>query len=156
MTRSVTIRWVCCAFVMLLSTISLASGQTLTPDADGFIVANPEDLQPPEGSRSVRILGQGSESGMYIMRITFAAGTGTRPHFHDQARYITVIEGTWWVALGPEASTYDPNKMIPMKAGSFLFEPPNGIHYDQARDEAVTVQIMGMGPVKTTRIEADQ
>ena len=46
--------------------------------------------------------------------------------------------------------------MIPMKAGSFLFEPPNGIHYDQARDEAVTVQIMGMGPVKTTRIETDQ
>ena len=106
MTRSATIRWVCCAFVMLLSTISLASGQTLTPDADGFIVANPEDLQPPEGSRSVRILGRSSESGMYIMRITFAAGTGTRPHFHDQARYLTVIEGTWWVALGPEASTY--------------------------------------------------
>ena len=156
MTRSATIRWVCCAFVMLLSTISLASGQTLTPDADGFIVANPEDLQPPEGSRSVRILGRSSESGMYIMRITFAAGTGTRPHFHDQARYLTVIEGTWWVALGPEASTYDPDKMIPMKAGGFLFEPPNGIHYDQARDEAVTVQIMGMGPVKTTRIETDQ
>jgi len=92
---------------------------------------------------------------MYVQRYTFAAGTGSRPHFHDQARYITVIEGTWWVALGPEAATYDPDKMIPMKAGSFLFEPPNGIHYDQARDEAVTVQIMGMGPVKTTRIETD-
>ena len=60
------------------------------------------------------------------------------------------------MALGPEAATYNPDKMIPMKAGSFLFEPPNGIHYDQARDEAVTVQIMGMGPVKTTRIETDQ
>ena len=93
MTRSATIRWVCCAFVMLLSTISLASGQTLTPDADGFIVANPEDLQPPEGSRSVRILGQGSQPGMYVQRITFAAGSGTRPHFHDQPRYITVIKG---------------------------------------------------------------
>ncbi len=155
MTRSAAIRWVCCASVMLLSALSLVSGQTLMPDADGFIVATPEDLQPPEGSRSVRVLGRGGEPGMYVMRMTFAADTGTRPHFHDQARYITVIEGTWWVALGPEAATYDPDKMIPMKAGSFLFEPPNGIHYDQARDEAVTVQIMGMGPVKTTRIETD-
>ena len=40
--------------------------------------------------------------------------------------------------------------------GSFLFEPANGIHYDQARYEAVTVQIMGLGPVKTTRIETDR
>ena len=155
MTRSAAIRWVCCAFVVLLSPSAMASAQTLTPDADGFIVANPEDLEPPEGSRAVRILGLGSEPGMYVMRITFAAGTGTRPHFHDQARYITVIEGTWWVALGPDAATYDPDTMIPMKAGSFLYEPADGIHYDQARDEPVTVQIMGMGPVKTTRIETD-
>ncbi len=102
------------------------------------------------------ILGQGSQPGMYVQRITFAAGSGTRPHFHDQARYITVITGTWWVAIGPEAATYDPDKMMPMTAGSFLFEPANGIHYDQARDEAVTVQIMGLGPVKTTRIETDR
>ena len=156
MTRSAVIRWICCAFVMLLSLVSLALAQTLTPDAEGFIAANPEDLAPPEGSRSVRILGRGSEPGMYVQRVTFAAGTGTRPHFHDQARYITVIEGTWWVALGPEAAVYDPDKMMPMKAGSFLYEPPNGIHYDQARDDAVTVQIMGMGPVKTTRIETER
>ena len=156
MTRCAVIRWIVCVLVTLVSTIALASGQTLTPDAQGIIAANPEDLHPPEGSRSVRIPGQGSQPGMYVQRITFAAGSGTRPHFHDQARYITIISGTWWVAIGPEAATYDPGKMIPMKAGSFLFEPANGIHYDQARDEAVTVQIMGMGPLKTTRIEADQ
>ena len=156
MSRSTLIQWVGCALVALLATITPAWGQTLTPDAHGFIAANPEDLQPPAGSRSVRVLGQGSQPGMYVQRITFAPGSGTQPHFHDQARYITVIEGTWWVALGPEAATYDPDKMIPMKAGSFLFEPANGIHYDQARDEAVTVQIMGIGPVKTTRIETDR
>ena len=128
----------------------------MTPDAHGFIAAQPEDLQPSEGSRSVRILGNCGQPEMYVQRITFAAGSGTRPHLHDQARYITVIEGTWWVALGPEAATYDPDKMIPMKSGSFLFEPVNGIHYDQARGEAVTVQIMGMGPVKTTRLEIDR
>ena len=68
MTRSAAIRWVCCAFVVLLSQSATASAQTLTPDADGFIVANPEDLEPPEGSRSVRVLGLGSEPGMYVIR----------------------------------------------------------------------------------------
>ena len=57
MTRSAVIPSVCCGLAMLLLTVPLASGQTLTPDAHGFIAANPEDLQPPEGSRSVRILG---------------------------------------------------------------------------------------------------
>jgi quercetin dioxygenase-like cupin family protein len=90
---------------------------------------------------------------MYVTRITFAAGTGTKPHSHDQGRYITVLKGTWWVALGPDASTYKPETMRPVPAGSFIYEPPHGIHYDQARDEAVTVQITGMGPVKTERYE---
>ena len=38
--------------------------------------------------------------------------------------------------------------------GTFIYEPPYGHHYDMAKDEEVTVQIMGMGPVTTTRIEA--
>ena len=84
MTRVAVIRSVCCGLAMLGLTVFLASGQILTPDAHGFITATPEDLQPPEGSRSVSILGQGSQPGMYVQRITFAAGSGTRPHFHDQ------------------------------------------------------------------------
>ena len=85
MPRSTPTGWVGCALVMLLSTSALASGQTLTPDVHGFIAANPEDLQPPAGSRSVRILGQGREPRIYVPRFTFAARSGTRPHFHDQA-----------------------------------------------------------------------
>ena len=81
MPRSTLIRSLCCGLAMLPLTVPPASGQTLTPDAHGFIAANPDDLQPPEGSRSVRILGQGSQAGMYVQRITFAAGSGTRPHF---------------------------------------------------------------------------
>ncbi len=137
-------------------TVPDVSGQTLEPDAHGFITATPYDLVPPEGSRAVRILGHPSQAETYVMRITFAPGTGTRPHFHDQARYITVIEGTWWVAGGPDAATYDVDAMRPITAGSFLYQPPNGVHYDQARDEAVTVQISGMGPLTTTRLEKER
>jgi|TARA_B110000263_G_scaffold118460_1_gene103235 quercetin dioxygenase-like cupin family protein len=151
MTRFALLRWVCCALVVVGA--RPASAQGLTPDEHGFIVAAPGDMVPPEGSRSVRVLGTAGEPGMYVTRITFAAGTGTKPHSHDQGRYITVLKGTWWVALGPDASTYKPETMRPVPAGSFLYEPPHGIHYDQARDEAVTVQITGVGPVKTERYE---
>ena len=153
--RSVRKRVLVYAFVMLLLLVPSVSAQSTDPDAYGFIVAQPEQLRPTEGSRSVRMVGDARESGQYVTRITFAAGTGTRPHFHDQARYITVIKGTWWVAHGPEAATYAPEQMVPVKSGTFLFQPAHGIHYDEARDEEVIVQITGMGPVKTTRLETD-
>ena len=153
MTRAEVIRWTCCTFALAPLMVLPASAQSVTPDEHGFIVAEPEAMVPAEGSRSVRLLGATGEPGMYVMRITFAAGSGTKPHFHDQARYITVIEGTWWVALGPDASTYDPDKMRPLRPGSLIYEPPNGVNYDEARDEDVTVQITGMGPAKTTRLE---
>ena len=155
MKRFDVLRLVCFAFVLLLLHSPLASAQTVEPDEFGFITARPDDLQPPEGSRSVAMLGSTREPGPYVMRITSPAGRGTQPHFHDQDRLITVIKGTWWVAIGPDAETYDPDEMVPVPAGSFLFEPANGYHYDQARDEAVTVQITGMGPVTTTRLEPD-
>lgn len=150
-----TMKWGLCAVAALLLTAPLASGQSAKPDANGFIAAQPEDLQPADGRTQVTILGDPSKPGIYVVRNTFAPGRGSRPHFHSQDRYVTVITGTWWVALGDDGKTYDPAKMKPMKPGSFVLHPANGPHYDGARDEAVTVQIMGMGPVTTTQIPAD-
>ena len=59
------------------------------------------------------------------------------------------------VAFGSNAVTYNPEKMVQLSPGTFLFQPANGVHYDQARDEEVTVQITGMGPVETSRLVVD-
>ena len=126
--------------------------QAPKPDAEGFVAARPDALRPAEGGRSITIVGDSSKPGLYVTRITFPPGQGSRPHFHDQARYITVIKGTWYVALGAAADVYNPDRMTPMPAGSFIYQPENGHHYDMAKDEEVTVQIIGMGPVKTTQI----
>jgi quercetin dioxygenase-like cupin family protein len=91
---------------------------------------------------------------MYVVRNTFPAGRIGTPHFHDQDRYITVLKGTWWVSLGPESDSGDPNKMIPMKAGSYVFHPANGHHFDGTKNEEAMVQIIGMGPVTTTRVKS--
>ena len=152
MTRSSSVKWVCCALGVFLFVGPPASGQSVKPDAHGFIAAQPEDLRPGEGGSQAVVLGDPSKAGLYVVRITFAPGRGSRPHFHSQDRYVTVIRGTWWVALGPDSDVYDPSKMVPMKPGSFVFHPANGHHYDGAKEEEVTVQIIGMGPVTTTQL----
>ena len=40
-----------------------------------------------------------------------------------------------------------------VKAGTFIYEPPNGHDYDMAKDEEVIVEIIGIGPVLTTSLE---
>ena len=146
------IRWAGCAIAALLFTGPLVAGQAVKPDAHGFIAAQPEDLKPAAGATSVVVFGDPSKPGIYIVRNTFAPGRGSRPHFHNQDRYVTVIKGTWWVALGPESDVYDPTKMIAMKPGSFVFHPANGHHYDGAKDEEAVVEITGVGPVTTTQL----
>ena len=144
-----------CVLGALLMGCHPVTAQDLTPDPEGFIVARPADLVPADGGRRITILGDPNEPGPYVIRITFLPGQGSRPHFHDQARFITVIEGTWWVSTGAHADVYDPDSMQRVEAGSFIYEPPDGHHYDMAKDESVTVQIMGVGPVRTTSLAAE-
>ena len=140
-----------CILGTLVAGPRMGTAQELQPDAEGFLIAGPDDLRPAEGERSVNIIGNSSEPGLYVLQITWAPGTGSRPHYHDQARYIQVLKGTWWVSTGAASDVYDPDSMIPVEAGSFIYEPPDGHHYDMAKNEEVVVQIWGMGPVNTTR-----
>ena len=152
MRRSQGIIGACCVGTLSLGA-NTASAQVVPIDPEGFMVASPSDMVPSEGGRSVAVYGNSREPGLYVVRITFPPGRGSRPHFHDQARLITVIKGTWWVSTGAEADVYAPDNMRSVEAGSFIYEPPYGHHYDMAKDEEVTVQIMGIGPVVTTSIE---
>ena len=87
MTRTgAAIRWCGCAVVTVLAVGPTASSQSLAPDPHGFLLARPEDLQPAAGARSIPIVGDSSKLGMYVTRITWAPGSGSRPHDHDQAR----------------------------------------------------------------------
>ena len=154
MTRSASIKWIHGILCIFLLTGLNASGQAIKPDVSGFIAVQPDAMALEDGGFSqVVIAGDPGKPGIYVVRIKFSPGRMSRPHFHDQDRYITVIKGTWWVSLGPGSEVFDPKKTVPMKEGSFVKHPAGGPHYDGAKDEGVIVQIMGMGPVKTTRIE---
>ncbi|MBL4821553.1 MAG: cupin domain-containing protein [Gammaproteobacteria bacterium] len=146
------VTWFGCLLALMVIDLQSVSAQVVEPDEHGFMIAAPADLLPAEGSRSTVIYGDPKKPGLYVIQITFAPGRGSRPHFHSTARYITVLKGTWWVSTGPDSDVYDPENMRRVEAGTFIYEPPNGHHYDMAKDEEVTVQIMGMGPVVTTSI----
>ncbi|MEC7080389.1 MAG: cupin domain-containing protein [Pseudomonadota bacterium] len=140
-----------CIILMSLAPV-LSSAQDVEPDELGFVIGTPDVLKPAEGARSVIIYGNPSKPGMYVMQITWPPGTGSRPHFHNTARYINVLKGTWYAAWGPEADVYNPEDMVAVPEGTFIYQPPGGHHYDMAKDEEVIVQIMGIGPVITTSI----
>jgi quercetin dioxygenase-like cupin family protein len=131
---------------------AVAYGQT-GQQTQKFVSMQPEDVKYAEGATSVVLFGDPNKPGMYVVQNTFKPGRGSRPHYHDQDRYVTVIKGTWWVSLGPESDVYDPSKMVAMKPGSFVFHPAFGHHYDGAKDEEAVVRIMGMGPVTTKQLE---
>jgi len=129
---------------------SAALAQVVEPDEHDFMIAGPEDILPQDETGWVYVYGHPSEPGLYVVQITWAPGQGSRPHYHDQARYINVLKGNWWVATGPESDIYDPDSTTMVEEGTFIYEPPYGHHYDMAKDEEVVVQIIGIGPVETT------
>ena len=151
-TPSRSVRWLVCG-LSAYALSAVAYGQT-GASSPKFLALQPEDLRPADGTTQVVISGDPSKPGMYVVQNTFAPGRGSRPHYHDQDRYVTVVKGTWWVSLGPESDVYNPSKMVAMKAGSFVFHPAFGHHYDGAKDEEAVVRIMGMGPVTTKQLEA--
>jgi oxalate decarboxylase/phosphoglucose isomerase-like protein (cupin superfamily) len=127
-------------------------GTPMQPAGTPLVDAEHKRLQPEAAltGGSVKVFGDPAMPGMYVYRNRFGPGQASRPHFHDQDRYVTVIKGTWWTG---EGDVFQADKMVPIKAGGFMFHPAGFHHYDGAKDEEVIVQIMGMGPVKTTDTE---
>lgn len=145
-----TLAWLTAA----LCTGVVLSGQAPKPDALGVIRATPDDITFRGGStmETVVVAGDPTQPGIYVIRNRFPPGVMSRPHFHNQDRYVTVIKGTWWTAVGPDGDVFNPDKTVPLKAGSFMKHPAGVHHYDGAKNEEVIVQITGLGPVTTTPI----
>ena len=141
-------RLLLCALVALTVVLVPVQGAQIDPKAITYTL--PENIQWQIGatSDSASLLGDPSKPGLYIQLIRWHRGNMSRPHSHSTARYITVLSGTWWVGTG---SIYEPGRTVPMKAGSFVIDQPNELHYDGAKDEECVLYLVGMGPVVTTQ-----
>jgi quercetin dioxygenase-like cupin family protein len=102
------------------------------------------------GADQIVLAGDPSKPGLYVILIKWNPGSSSRPHFHPNDRYITVLSGTWWVGTGRK---YDPDSMRPVPAGSLVTHYANEVHYDGAKDGEAILQIVGMGPATATPAE---
>jgi hypothetical protein len=116
-------------------------------------ITPPKDIKWVEGAGGAAnaiLAGDPSKPGIYVELTKWHAGHMSRPHFHQNDRYIYVIEGTWWVGTG---TTYDPASTVPVPQGSSVTHFAKQVHYDGAKDADVTLEIVGMGPATSTPAE---
>jgi len=137
------------AAAMLAGTVGVSAD--LDPKA--ITVQLPKEIKwtKGNGSESAILVGDPSKPGLYVVLQKWLPHNNSRPHFHQNDRYITVISGTWWVNTGAK---YDPAGFKPVPAGSFVTHTGKEIHYDGARDEECVLQIVGIGPATSTPAEA--
>ena len=155
MLRLLTVRGVAGVAVVTLMSMGLASIEAAELNPKAIAVQLPKEIKwnvnQAAGSAQAILVGDPSKPGLYVVLQKWMPHHNSRPHFHPNDRFITVISGTWWVNTG---ATYDPEGMKPVPAGSFVTHFGKEIHYDGARDEETILQIVGIGPATNTSAEA--
>jgi oxalate decarboxylase/phosphoglucose isomerase-like protein (cupin superfamily) len=125
----------------------------LDPSAVAYTLPEQYKWRDPTGAagtNQVILHGDPTKPGLYVALNRFKPGNFSKPHFHPNDRFITVVKGTWWVATGNKA---DKNNMVPMPAGSFVTHFGKQVHWDGAKDEEAWVLIVGEGPGTLTLVE---
>jgi quercetin dioxygenase-like cupin family protein len=137
----------------LLMVLFIGSVRAADLDPKAISIQLPKEIKwvaNAGGSEQAILFGDPSKPGLYIVLTKWTPHHNSRPHFHPNDRYITVLSGTWWVNTGAK---YDPDGMKPVPAGSYVVHYGNQIHYDGAKDAEVILQIVGMGPATSTAAE---
>jgi quercetin dioxygenase-like cupin family protein len=144
------------AIALFTVTLGASAGGAAGPD---FVRITPEqikwqDVPDSYGAQMATLAGDPAGHGFYVQRVRFPPHVMTRPHWHPNDRYVTVLQGTWYAGTGP---TFDPGHAVPMKAGSLMIHPGKAVHWDGSNsDEEVVVQIMGIGPADTTAADPSE
>ena len=109
-----------------------------------------QDNPTNPGVKTAVLVGDPAKPGLYVVLTKWLPGNMSRPHFHPNDRFITVLSGTWWVGSGTK---FDPDATVPMPAGTFVTHFGKQVHYDGAKDGEAVLQIVGEGPATATPAE---
>jgi len=150
--RSAPRRWlqIACA-VSVCAWLGAVKASDLNPAA--INIKLPDQIKwtgNPQVSEQAILYGDPSKPGLYIVLTKWHPHHMSRPHFHPNDRFITVLSGTWWVGTG---SKYDPDSTVAIPAGSFVTHYGKQIHYDGAKDGDALLEILGEGPATSTPAE---
>jgi len=145
---------------MVCAALACLTGGSSAPaqqDRARFVVIQQEEVEWRSplglGVAITTIQGDPAKPGLFVQRVRFPPNVFDKPHFHNGDRHVTVIKGTWYVGTGKD---WDPAKATALKAGGYMFQPANAVHWDGAKDEEVVIQVVGYGPSGSSLVDATQ
>lgn len=105
--------------------------------------------QAPSGASFARLHGDPSGPGPFAFRMKMPAHWTMTPHKHNTGEYVTVIRGTLYMIFreGGERTALGPGSVAVIPAGTPMWA--------WTGDEETIIQIHGVGPFETTRVESD-
>ena len=101
------------------------------------------------GMKVAVLSGDPFKEGPYTIRLWFPAGYKFPAHWHPGVENLTVISGTFKLAMGDKT---DAAKLQTYTPGDFLWIPPQHPHFGGAEGETV-IQLHGPGPFGVTVTE---
>jgi len=115
----------------------------LNPKAIAIKLPGTIKWRDPTGAAPINqavLHGDPTKPGLYVVMNRFKPNTFSRPHFHPNDRFITVVKGTWYVGTG---NKWDKDATVAVKEGGFVTHFAREVHYDGAKE----------GPATLTRVE---
>ena len=113
-------------------TMNTAAGMAFQPlEVPGF----------KSGIQLAVLHGDPAGKGDYTIRLKFPAGYTFPAHYHPNAEHLTVLSGTFLLAMGEK----EGGPLREYHPGDFLYVPPKKPHYGGAKGETV-IQLHGIGP----------
>ncbi len=95
---------------LLAASILAVGSSTIAKENEDFIRVTPTEVQWHDiagghGAQQATLFGDPDKPGMYVVRVKFPPHLMDLPHWHPNARFVTVLEGTWYTGTG---DTFDP------------------------------------------------
>ena len=108
---------------------------------------NPPTMMP--GAKMAIMQGDPTKFGPYVYRLKIPADYKVMPHRHPVDEHLTVLSGTFYLAVGEK---FDPEKgKQGFPVGSFLVMPAETAHFAWTKEETI-VQVHGVGPSGITYV----
>jgi hypothetical protein len=134
----------------LASPLDPAETAITLPDAINFV---PVGGAPPRSSAMATLFGGLDAPGPYLVLIKWYPGYMSAPHSYATDRLSMVLSGTWWVNSGDD---FDPDRTVPVRAGSFVRRVARTPHYDGVKrgaKEPAVIALFGIAPVDLALVD---
>jgi quercetin dioxygenase-like cupin family protein len=110
---------------------------------------NPDDLRwhdpppgIPAGAKVSVLLGDPTQPGPFVVRISTPGEFVIKPHYHSRAETLTVLYGTLYMGTDSE---FDPAAAHTIFVGGFHYLPAKSVHFAFTKTPTV-IELHGEGP----------